>query len=130
MSKTLYHHLKPFKYFAMTLFVLLPFVSFVVGMNYEELSSNISSGCSSSAPGYKSGMVCKPKDRKPANSENICTQNGGKYLADYNECEGITQQQCDQSGGTFTECAANCRHDPDYPNVYCIQVCVPVCSFK
>lgn len=58
-----------------------------------------------------------------------CEQQGGTWLSQYNECEGINQEQCTRAMGTFNECASNCRHDPDYPNVYCIQVCVPICKF-
>ncbi|MBI4136628.1 hypothetical protein HY469_01045 [Candidatus Roizmanbacteria bacterium] len=62
--------------------------------------------------------------------ENLCPNSGGTWLPEYNECENITQRQCSQLfGGTFNECASACRHDPNYPNVNCIEVCIPVCSF-
>jgi len=59
----------------------------------------------------------------------VCEQNGGVWLETYSECEGIDPLTCEQAGGVFDECASNCRHDPAYPNVYCIQLCVPVCTF-
>lgn len=69
-------------------------------------------------------------DQDMTKFENLCPSLGGTYLPDYKECEGITQRQCSQLfGGTFKECTSACRHDPNYPNVNCIESCIPVCSF-
>lgn len=63
------------------------------------------------------------------NMETSCLELGGTFLEDYSECERISQEQCtDQFNGTFDECASACRHNPNYPDVACIDVCFPVCS--
>jgi hypothetical protein len=64
-----------------------------------------------------------------SSKQKQCDEYGGKWINQYNECEGLNTFQCKDAGGTFNECASNCRHDPDYPNVYCIQLCIPVCTF-
>ena len=65
--------------------------------------------------------------------EDFCNANNGTFLYELNEtnkymeCENIDEQTCTSAGGEFNECASRCRHEKD--DVYCIQVCVPVCSF-
>jgi hypothetical protein len=54
-----------------------------------------------------------------------CEDLGGNYLEEHNECEYLTQEECDILGGTFDDCASACRHDPNAE--MCIEVCVPVC---
>ncbi|MFW6014268.1 MAG: hypothetical protein ACOCQG_03775 [Candidatus Nanoarchaeia archaeon] len=51
----------------------------------------------------------------------------GKWLSEYNECEGINESVCLELEGSFDDCASACRHDPD--SEVCTDVCVPVCSF-
>jgi|GEM_PF-981424 len=58
----------------------------------------------------------------------ICRDNGGQWLAKYNECEYISQDQCETNGGTYNACESACRHDQS-SNSACIKVCVGVCSF-
>jgi hypothetical protein len=66
------------------------------------------------------------KDPKTA-----CEQNGGKWLANYNECEaasgGLDESTCKEHGGSFNECDSACRHDPNAQG--CIEVCINVCKF-
>ena len=66
----------------------------------------------------------------------ICGEGGGKWLSEYNECEsasndtGIDQTSCRNLGGTYTDCASPCRHDPGFPDeIVCASVCVYVCAF-
>ncbi len=60
-----------------------------------------------------------------------CEQSGGKWLAQYNECEAtsgvLDEKTCKDLGGTVTECASACRHDPNAQG--CIEVCINVCKF-
>jgi hypothetical protein len=57
-----------------------------------------------------------------------CMQHGGRWLWQYNECEGITQAKCNEIGGKFYSCTSACRHATE-PGP-CIMVCVQVCDFK
>ena len=55
-----------------------------------------------------------------------CNLNGGKWLDEYKECEGIDEEQCNLLGGEFDECASDCRHEPE--SEVCTTQCIPVCS--
>lgn len=70
----------------------------------------------------------------PVPSEEVffdrCEDLEGVALPEYGECEQITKDQCDELRGNFDGCTSSCRNQEDYPNVTCIQVCVPVCSFN
>lgn len=57
----------------------------------------------------------------------LCLEQGGKWLADYKECEGADKEWCEGAGGEFDECASACRHIVDAEA--CIERCVPVCDF-
>jgi len=59
------------------------------------------------------------------NLEEQCTQNGGQWLAEFSECEYISESQCSEMNGIFSECESACRHDPDAE--ICTAQCVPVC---
>lgn len=72
----------------------------------------------------KRGCLSRQTDPK-----TICVQHGRKWLEEYQECEGMTKQECEQSSGVYDSCASACRHDPNYPNVACIESCVAVCKF-
>jgi hypothetical protein len=56
----------------------------------------------------------------------LCEQANGHWLAEYNECENVTESWCEKQGGSFNACASACRHDPDAQ--MCTQQCVFVCS--
>ena len=57
-----------------------------------------------------------------------CATEGGKWLAEYQECEGVSQIWCQTNGGKFNECASACRHDPNAE--ICTMQCVIVCEFS
>lgn len=131
--------LRPFLIVAAPVFLLLTIILFVMQyqinqqkpLTYEECITSRGSILQGSYP-----PTCVTKDGErfvPSVTANdkqaICEQNNGVWQAAYNECEGIDQATCEQAGGVYDECASNCRHDPAYPNVYCIQLCVPVCTF-
>ncbi|MFA5485029.1 MAG: hypothetical protein WC260_02150 [Candidatus Pacearchaeota archaeon] len=61
------------------------------------------------------------------NLENLCSSFEGKWLKEYNECEGISLNSCQEMKGTFSECESACRHTN---SEFCILICVPVCSFN
>lgn len=61
-----------------------------------------------------------------ANIAEHCEEVGGNWLDEHNECEDLTQEQCENLDGTYDECADSCRH---IESDMCIQVCVPVCYF-
>jgi hypothetical protein len=60
-----------------------------------------------------------------------CEQSGGKWLAQYNECEassgGLDEKTCKELGGVHKACDSACRHDPNAQG--CIEVCINVCKF-
>lgn len=70
--------------------------------------------------------ACLAREKDP---RTICAQQGRKWLDEYQECEGMTQKTCEQSGGSYDSCTSACRHDPQYPNVPCIKICIAVCRF-
>jgi hypothetical protein len=55
-----------------------------------------------------------------------CRDAGGRWLADYDECEYVRRSWCEKRGGTYNSCASACRNNPDAE--LCTQQCVPVCS--
>jgi hypothetical protein len=58
----------------------------------------------------------------------LCTEQNGKWIEEYSECEGGGDATwCQTYGGTFNECASACRHNPDAE--ICTLQCVLVCSF-
>ena len=60
-----------------------------------------------------------------------CKNNGGKWLAGFNECENLESPElCSEIGGMYAECESACRHVPDNLNVGCTDQCVEVCSFR
>jgi hypothetical protein len=59
--------------------------------------------------------------------EELCTEEGGNWIDDAQECEGIPKETCENLGGNFNECASACRNDPDA--VVCTMQCVLVCEF-
>ncbi len=70
-----------------------------------------------------------------SNKEQItfsCNNFGGEWLYAYGECATNNSMAdikgfCDKYGGQYKECESACRHDPNYPNIECIEVCVQVC---
>lgn len=60
-------------------------------------------------------------------SEDLCMQNDGQWIGEANECEGVSEEACNEMGGEFEECASACRHMDDVD--FCTQQCVRVCSF-
>lgn len=59
--------------------------------------------------------------------EHVCLDNGGDWLADFDECEGLSESVCVSAGGVFEQCASACRHQTQAQ--ICTLQCVPVCSF-
>lgn len=57
-----------------------------------------------------------------------CSDAGGTWLAEHNECEYVSAEWCSQYNGTFQECASACRHDPEAD--VCTMQCVPVCQLE
>ena len=54
-----------------------------------------------------------------------CTENGGQWLEEFNECEYISENRCTEMNGEYNECESACRHNPDAE--ICTAQCVPVC---
>ena len=61
------------------------------------------------------------------NLDTICTEEGGVWLEQYNECEYISKEICEDLDGRFNECASACRHDSEAGA--CTMQCVLVCEF-
>ena len=62
-----------------------------------------------------------------SNLAELCAENGGEWLDEFQECEGISEQACSQLNGTFNECASACRNNPEAE--FCTLQCVQVCTF-
>ena len=56
-----------------------------------------------------------------------CIAAEGKWNAEYNECEMISQSWCEGEMGVFKSCESACRHDPTAE--MCTMQCVQVCEF-
>ena len=56
-----------------------------------------------------------------------CESAGGTWLADYSECEWVSEETCIELGGSFNECDSACRHESGL--VACTMNCVAVCGF-
>lgn len=57
-----------------------------------------------------------------------CVDGGGKWLSKYGECEGVSQEWCEDQMGKFRECESACRHSVGEV-VACTMQCVLVCQF-
>ncbi|MCA9459018.1 MAG: hypothetical protein KC550_00555 [Nanoarchaeota archaeon] len=57
-----------------------------------------------------------------------CENAQGTWLEEYNECEYISQELCQEMKGTFNECESACRNDPNAQ--MCTMQCVAVCNFN
>lgn len=70
----------------------------------------------------------KLEESEKYSPEEVCFLNSGKWILEQKECEGISKSVCENSGGTFNECASACRNNPDAE--FCIAMCVPVCNYQ
>lgn len=54
-----------------------------------------------------------------------CNLNGGKWLEEYRECEGLDKTWCLENNGIFKDCESVCRHDSGAQvcNLQCVFVC-------
>lgn len=64
-------------------------------------------------------------DSRMMSPESLCQKYSGNWLAEFNECETISSEQCSTMNGMFKECESACRHIPDAEA--CTTQCVPVC---
>jgi hypothetical protein len=72
-----------------------------------------------------------------SNLNEICEENEGAWIAEYNECEssvsdeGIDEELCTSLGGTYDNCASNvgCRHEDS--DIECLPMakCIKLCKF-
>ncbi len=60
--------------------------------------------------------------------EEECLEHEGTWVEEHEECEGISEEVCDELGGEFNECGSACRNDPS--TAICTLQCVLVCSFE
>ncbi|MEM4637405.1 MAG: hypothetical protein QXK76_00055 [Candidatus Woesearchaeota archaeon] len=56
-----------------------------------------------------------------------CYSLGGIWIDNYDECEGISKEECEYLDGKFEECASACRHTK---TEICTMQCISVCSFE
>lgn len=93
----------------------------------------------------KEGLIVLKKDNPSGLSENddsystsvkliqtstkelVCTENNGKWIEKYSECENIKEDVCINNGGSYNNCDSMCRHED--PSKACILLCVAVCKF-
>lgn len=60
--------------------------------------------------------------------EDKCKYNGGNWIEEANECEGINKESCIEMEGYFNECASACRNNLEAE--ICTMQCVLVCDFN
>lgn len=126
------------------IFIVLPFIAFYVGMEYQRNNPNgqitdpppsiISPSITPQPSIYSPTPVADfPSDDQlkssPSAWQKQCEIYGGKWIVEFNECEGLRYTQCEELGGIFDDCASACRHNPD-PQAVCIQMCIPLCTFN
>lgn len=63
-----------------------------------------------------------------AELQRLCEADGGKWVGEYKECEGISEATCSNNNGDFDSCGSACRHATD-PSAPCTLQCVAVCAF-
>lgn len=78
---------------------------------------------------FRMGKNIEPENNAGEKFAEECRDHQGQWLSEFKECETSDKNWCESAGGKFNECASACRHDPNYPNVVCIEVCVPICEF-
>jgi micrococcal nuclease len=59
-------------------------------------------------------------------TQTLCERYSGNWLAEFRECEKISQEQCSLIGGKYSECESACRNDPAAE--VCTTQCVMVCK--
>lgn len=62
----------------------------------------------------------------------ICEENKGTWLGDFNECESLYKDICEENGGQYSECESACRHfteEQKEQGAGCITACIEVCAF-
>lgn len=85
----------------------------------------ILTGCVSS---FSSNI--EPVEIKTDNVDILCVESDGVWLAEYKECENVSQDWCKQNAGLrYDECGSACRHSSE-DVVMCTMQCVPFCSFS
>ena len=58
----------------------------------------------------------------------LCADNSGNWVVEFNECESGNQNGwCEEAGGEFQECESACRNNPEA--TICTMQCVQVCQF-
>lgn len=57
-----------------------------------------------------------------------CIKQGGEWLSQYQECERVSVDWCEENGGRFFECADACRHFTE--QVQCKHPCFSLCEFN
>lgn len=89
------------------------------------------SACSASniepVPTAIPGAQTEASDGNDAILEAGCLAQKGTWVASASECEGISQEMCEDLGGKFNECASACRNQPEAE--MCTLQCVLVCEF-
>ncbi|HPN80939.1 MAG TPA: Gmad2 immunoglobulin-like domain-containing protein [bacterium] len=69
-------------------------------------------------------------DRDLTNDDSAerCLNGGGDWLADYQECENISRDLCEELDGRFNDCTSACRHNPEAE--FCTMQCVAICQLS
>jgi hypothetical protein len=64
-------------------------------------------------------------------STQLCEENNGTWLEEFQECEYISRDVCEAAGGEFRECESACRNEEseDGAPIACTMQCVQVCKF-
>lgn len=74
-------------------------------------------------------QINETDDQTPALSlKEQCEGANGTWIAEHEECEGISESACKEMNGSFNECASACRHEPE--DTICTTQCVLVCEFN
>lgn len=67
------------------------------------------------------------QDEEQESVDAQCQELGGEWLAQYNECEGLSGMHCRLLEGEYRECESACRHIQGAS--FCTDACVQVCVF-
>lgn len=96
------------------------------GTTFEQVT--FSNTCKAQAAGatYLIPGTCQ-EPNLPEDKFEACETAHGKPLPEFNECEGISPQICQELQGEFFECESACRNNPEAQ--FCTLQCVQVCKF-
>lgn len=106
--------------------ILIALILIIVGCSSNEAEPSSSMENESSTP--INNEVDKTNMSALENARVTCIESNGKWIDSANECEGISQDICEENRGIFESCGSACRNNPDVE--VCTMQCMMYCDFS